>query len=90
MNHPLINLQTDLLRAFVSVIDLSSFTKAGTALGRSQPAISLPCGFTSGGLPIGLQIVGRKGDDERVCAFGAQLEHSLAATRPAQKHKKSA
>ncbi len=41
MNHPLINLQTDLLRAFVSVIDLSSFTKAGTALGRSQPAISL-------------------------------------------------
>ncbi len=41
MYHPLINLQTDLLRAFVSVIDLGSFTKAGTALGRSQPAISL-------------------------------------------------
>ena len=31
----------DLLRAFVSVAQLSSFTKAGELLGRSQPAISL-------------------------------------------------
>jgi DNA-binding transcriptional LysR family regulator len=37
----LINLPTDLLRAFVSVIDLGGFTKAADALGRSQPAISL-------------------------------------------------
>jgi DNA-binding transcriptional LysR family regulator len=35
------NLPIDVLRAFVSVIDLGGFTKAGTALGRSQPAISL-------------------------------------------------
>ena len=35
------NFQTDLLRSFVSVIDLGAFTKAGDALGRTQPAISL-------------------------------------------------
>jgi DNA-binding transcriptional LysR family regulator len=35
------NLPIDVLRAFVSVIDLGGFTKAGAALGRSQPAISL-------------------------------------------------
>jgi len=31
----------DLLRAFVSVVQLNSFTKAGELLGRSQPAVSL-------------------------------------------------
>ena len=30
------------------------------------PAISLPCGKDKNGLPIGLQIIGRKYDDERV------------------------
>ena len=41
MSQPLMNLQTDLLRTFVSIVDLGSFTKAGAALGRTQPAISL-------------------------------------------------
>lgn len=36
-----VNFQTDLLRTFVSVIDLGAYTKAGDALGRTQPAISL-------------------------------------------------
>ncbi|MDB9999266.1 LysR substrate-binding domain-containing protein [Porticoccaceae bacterium] len=35
------NLPMDLLRSFVSVAQLNSFTKAGELLGRSQPAISL-------------------------------------------------
>ncbi|MGD8430229.1 MAG: LysR substrate-binding domain-containing protein, partial [Ectothiorhodospiraceae bacterium] len=35
------NLPTDLLRAFVTVADLGSFTSAGEVLGRSQPAVSL-------------------------------------------------
>lgn len=35
------NFQTDLLRAFVCVVDLGAFTRAGEALGRTQPAISL-------------------------------------------------
>lgn len=37
----IVNFQTDLLRTFVSVIDLGAYTKAGDALGRTQPAISL-------------------------------------------------
>ena len=36
-----INLPTDLMRAFVSVIDLGGYTRAADALGRTQPAISL-------------------------------------------------
>lgn len=37
------------------------------------PAISVPCGFTSEGLPVGVQIVGRHQDD-----FGAlQLAHAF-------------
>jgi DNA-binding transcriptional LysR family regulator len=41
MTQPIVNLQTDLLRTFVSIVDLGSFTKAGAAIGRTQPAISL-------------------------------------------------
>ncbi|MEE4379127.1 MAG: LysR substrate-binding domain-containing protein [Candidatus Competibacteraceae bacterium] len=35
------NLPMDLLRTFVTVVDLGGFTHAGALLGRSQPAISL-------------------------------------------------
>ena len=35
------NLPMDLLRAFVTVVEFNSFTKAGELLGRTQPAISL-------------------------------------------------
>src|SRR5262245_28645605 len=37
------------------------------------PAISVPAGFTAEGLPVGVQIVGRRGDDLGVI----QLAHSL-------------
>jgi aspartyl-tRNA(Asn)/glutamyl-tRNA(Gln) amidotransferase subunit A len=33
-----------------------------------QPAATVPCGFTSAGLPVGLQIVGPRHADERVLA----------------------
>ncbi len=35
------NLQTDLLRTFVTAVDLDNFTETGNVLGRTQPAISL-------------------------------------------------
>lgn len=35
------SIPTDLLRAFVTIIDLRGFTRAGDQLGRTQPAISL-------------------------------------------------
>lgn len=39
-----------------------------------QPAASVPAGFTAGGLPIGLQIVGRHLDDGLVLAASAAFE----------------
>jgi aspartyl-tRNA(Asn)/glutamyl-tRNA(Gln) amidotransferase subunit A len=39
-----------------------------------QPAISLPCGTTTGGLPIGLQLVGRRFEDALVLRAGAAVE----------------
>ena len=43
-----------------------------------QPAASVPCGFTKGGLPIGLQVVGRRFDDATVLRASAAFE----AARP--------
>ena len=42
-----------------------------------HPAISLPAGFTADGLPVGLQIVGRYGDDLGVLQFARALEREL-------------
>lgn len=44
-----------------------------------QPAASVPCGFTAGGLPVGLQIVGRRGDD----ALVLQAAHAHETAAPA-------
>jgi amidase len=38
------------------------------------PAISIPCGFTAGGLPIGLQIVGRRRGEAAVLRAAAAFE----------------
>jgi aspartyl-tRNA(Asn)/glutamyl-tRNA(Gln) amidotransferase subunit A len=47
-----------------------------------HPAISLPCGFTSDGLPIGLQIVGQWYADRRVLALAGHLERERPCARP--------
>jgi len=41
------------------------------------PGISIPCGLTRERLPIGLQIVGRRFDEETVLRLAAALEGSL-------------
>ena len=41
-----------------------------------QPAASVPCGFTREGLPIGLQIVGRRFDDGAVLQAAAAFERA--------------
>ncbi len=48
------------------------------------PAISVPAGFTPGGLPIGLQIVGRRGHDRAVLelAYAFELRTRCAERRP--------
>ena len=52
-----------------------------------HPALTVPVELDCGGLNVGLQIVGRKGQDELICAFGAQLQLSMAGQRPAAKTK---
>lgn len=42
-----------------------------------QPALSLPVGVTPGGLPVGLQLVGRLGDDDLVLAVAGRVEAEL-------------
>ena len=44
-----------------------------------QPALSIHCGFTTGGLPIGLQIIGRRFDDLGVLQVAAAYEHLRGA-----------
>jgi Asp-tRNA(Asn)/Glu-tRNA(Gln) amidotransferase A subunit family amidase len=39
-----------------------------------QPAVSVPCGWTADGLPLGLQIVGRRGADGLVLRVAAAIE----------------
>lgn len=41
-----------------------------------QPAASVPCGWTDDGLPIGLQIVGRRFDDATVLRAAAAFEQA--------------
>jgi len=47
-----------------------------------HPAVSLPCGWSADGLPIGLQIVGPWYADRRVLALAAQLERERPCGRP--------
>lgn len=42
-----------------------------------MPALSLPCGRGDHGLPIGLQLVGARGDDWHVLAIAARIEELL-------------
>jgi aspartyl-tRNA(Asn)/glutamyl-tRNA(Gln) amidotransferase subunit A len=42
------------------------------------PAISIPCGFTPGGLPIGLQIIGPHWGEARVLRFAHAYEQATA------------
>jgi aspartyl-tRNA(Asn)/glutamyl-tRNA(Gln) amidotransferase subunit A len=42
-----------------------------------QPALSLPAGVTSRGLPVGLQLVGPVGGDDLVLSVASRLEADL-------------
>ena len=51
------------------------FMRGFNALG--LPALSLPCGLSSSGLPIGVQLVGRAMEDSLLLQFGEVLEQAL-------------
>jgi aspartyl-tRNA(Asn)/glutamyl-tRNA(Gln) amidotransferase subunit A len=51
---------------------LSRLTRAANYL--DLPGISVPCGLSASGLPVGLQIIGRPRDEATVVALGAAFE----------------
>ena len=52
------------------------FTALANAMG--WPAISIPCGLSPEGLPIGLHIIGRYGEDARVLALAEAFQQRTA------------
>lgn len=46
----------------------------------AHPAISIPCGVDKNGMPFGLQVVGRRGEDLRLLGIAAALEAEIAAS----------
>jgi amidase len=63
---------------FRAAAHLGAFTAACNVTG--NPAASVPAGFTTKGLPIGVQLVGRMGDDETILALSRELEGAVATT----------
>ncbi len=61
---------SDPLQMYLSDIFTISINLAGL------PGISIPCGFTGGGLPIGLQLIGRHFDEETVIRVAHAYEQS--------------
>lgn len=48
-----------------------------------QPALSVPCGLTDSGLPVGMQLVGARFEDLLVIRAGAAVEAALGQVVPA-------
>ena len=56
---------------------LPSLVESTTVLHMTgQPAFSLPCGWSSNGLPIGLQMVGPQAAEERLLSLAADFQDS--------------
>jgi aspartyl-tRNA(Asn)/glutamyl-tRNA(Gln) amidotransferase subunit A len=45
------------------------------------PSLSVPCGFTASGLPVGMQLVGRPFDEAALYRFGHAYEAAVTETR---------
>ena len=53
---------------------LTRFTRPINYLG--LPSLSIPSGFTRGGLPVGLQLVGRSFDEATILRIGAAFQRA--------------
>jgi amidase len=60
-----------------AVVPIGAFTAPFNVSG--QPAASIPAGKSSGGVPIGVQLVGRRDEDRALFALAARLEEALAS-----------
>jgi amidase len=63
------------LETFRKAAELGAFTAPFNVSG--QPAISIPTGITKRGHPIGVQLVGRKGDDGTILSLARALEEQI-------------
>ena len=45
------------------------------------PSLSVPCGFTASGLPVGMQLIGRPFDEAALYRFGHAYETAVTETR---------
>lgn len=66
-----VNLSTELLRAFITVIEVASFTRAAEILGRTQPAISLQVKRLEEA--VGYPLIARKGKEISLTERGEAL-----------------
>lgn len=70
-----LNMNTEDLPTFLSTLwGLAPFTLLFNATG--QPAMSVPLGMSSTGLPIGVQFAARRGDDGLLYRLAGQLERA--------------
>jgi aspartyl-tRNA(Asn)/glutamyl-tRNA(Gln) amidotransferase subunit A len=72
---------TTVLRAKDAAANPQALSPANTMFANyfGLPAISTPCGFDGRGLPIGLQIVGKPGDDAAVLRLARQYQTATEA-----------
>ena len=75
--------ETDALKVFASLNDYVPFTPIQNVTG--QPAINVPLMWNADNLPVGVQFVGRFGDETGLLKLAAQLEE---AQPWAQRYKK--
>lgn len=52
-----------------------------------HPAVTIPIGFDSSGMPIGAQIVGARGSDARLLAIARVIDSIVAAYRRPPGHE---
>ncbi|HEY4153663.1 MAG TPA: amidase [Pseudolysinimonas sp.] len=65
----------DAMRNFGQQVQYTPFTSFVNVSG--LPAITLPVHVTEGGLPMGVQLIGRPGGEDVLLSIGAQLERRL-------------
>src|SRR5690606_27241751 len=67
------------IASMIASLPLTTHTTLANATG--HPAISLPAGLDSNGVPVGVQLMARRGREDLLLALAAQLERSQRGGR---------